>query len=80
MRPSASAIQCLWAGTLCLTAPATGFQIALRLGPSVPFGWVEEPAAVALHLWDGDGLVSHLSYVGDHGPVRRFGDGAVLSD
>lgn len=72
-------IQTLWAGTLCQTAPATGFQIALRLAPSVPFGWVAEPAAVALHLWDGDGLISHLSYIGDHGPVRRFGDGAVLS-
>jgi 3',5'-cyclic-AMP phosphodiesterase len=59
-----------FAGTIASTCPSTAHQIELSLGPSSRLAIVTEPPACALHVWDpelGPGLVSHLSYIGDHG-------------
>jgi 3',5'-cyclic AMP phosphodiesterase CpdA len=67
------AISVRWAGTVAVTAPGTSHQVALGLAPGDPARWVAEPPAVLLHLWqDGVGLVTHTSYVGDYGALRRF--------
>lgn len=61
-------IQCRVGAAVASTWPSTGAQVALALD-GAPFGYVDEPAAVALHRWtEADGLVSHLSYV--NGPDR----------
>ena len=50
-------------GTVASCWPSTGVQIALALD-GTPYGYVEEPAGVALHRWDAhEGVASHFSYV-----------------
>lgn len=61
-------IQCRVGAAVASTWPSTGAQVALALD-GTPFGYVDEPPAVALHRWtDADGLVSHLCYVGGPDP------------
>jgi len=56
-----------FAGTVACTGPATAHQLALDLGPEARLATVMEPPACLLHLWMGaDGLVSHVSVIGDH--------------
>lgn len=49
-----------WYGTLAMTVPSTAHQVTLDLRPGVPDTFTLEPPAFALHVWDGDGLVSHV--------------------
>ena len=50
-------------GTVASCWPSTGVQVALALD-GTPFGYVDEPAGVALHRWDAQvGIASHFSYV-----------------
>lgn len=66
-------IQVRWNGTVVSIAPSPAFQVALDLDPGAPACWTEEPPAFQVHVWrPGLGLVSHLAYVGDFGPPRRF--------
>jgi Icc protein len=66
------AIQRRFAGTLAQTAPSCAHQAELVLGEA-PATWVCEPPAVLLHWWDPtDGLVSHVSLIGEYGPAGRF--------
>ena len=66
-------IQARWAGTVVVTAPGTAHQFLLDLSDAPPAGWVMEPPAVLLHLWDADaGMVTHTSYIGDFGGVQPF--------
>ncbi len=68
-------IQARWAGTVAVTAPGTSHSVALSLGPGDPSRWVAEPPGALLHLWqDGVGLVTHVSYIGDYGGLRKFGE------
>jgi 3',5'-cyclic-AMP phosphodiesterase len=58
-----------FAGTLASTCPSTAHQIDLDLRPRGHLAVIGEPPACALHTWSDAGLVSHLSYIGDHGPA-----------
>lgn len=66
-----------FAGTVACTGPATAHQIALDLGEAPRLAAVMEPPACLLHLWLGDaeGLVSHVSVIGDHHPPFTVFDG-----
>ncbi|WP_315835302.1 phosphodiesterase [Bradyrhizobium prioriisuperbiae] len=58
-------MQKLWCGTLVTTCPSTATQIALALREDAKPNSYLEPAACLLHHWtDGDGLVTHTSYIG----------------
>ena len=72
-----------FAGTVACTAPATAHQLALDLGPVPRLATVMEPPACLLHLWlgEGDGLVSHVSVIGDrHAPFTVFDGSQWLRD
>ncbi|HYG86210.1 MAG TPA: phosphodiesterase [Azospirillum sp.] len=63
-----------WGGTVVTSAPSTAHQIALDLRPESSYRWTSEPPAVALHRWrPGEGLVTHLSFVGPQYAPRAFG-------
>jgi 3',5'-cyclic AMP phosphodiesterase CpdA len=67
-------IQARFAGTLAQTAPSCAHQAELFLGEGRA-GWICEPPAVLLHRFDPvDGLVSHVSMIGDYAPAGRFND------
>lgn len=56
-----------WAGTIVCSCPSTTTEIALQLAPGAPPRSFLGPAACMLHLWDEQqGLVSHISYVGQY--------------
>jgi hypothetical protein len=66
-----------FAGTVACTSPATAHQLALDLGQTPRLATVMEPPACLLHLWlgDGEGLVSHVSVIGDRHPPFTLFDG-----
>jgi len=65
-----------WAGTVASIAPSVAHQVALDLRPGGPSAFVLEPPALQLHLWlPGQGLVSHIRYLGDHGPAIAYATG-----
>lgn len=62
-----------WHGTVVTTAPATAHQVTLDLRDKSPVSWIMEPPACHLHYWRPDsGLVTHQSYIGDHGPPTDY--------
>jgi 3',5'-cyclic-AMP phosphodiesterase len=62
-----------WHGTVVTTAPATAHQVALDFRPGRPVAWIMEPPACHLHRWRKEtGLVTHVSYIGDHGPATDY--------
>jgi hypothetical protein len=66
-------VPCRFAGTLGLIAPATAHAVQLTL-TGRPARWIMEPPGVLLHEWlDGQGLISHLDFIGQF-EVGRFGD------
>jgi hypothetical protein len=59
------------------TAPSSAHQVHLDLRRPGALGWVLEPPACLLHLWqEGVGLVTHLSHVGDFPGPYPFHDAA----
>ena len=59
-----------FAGTIASTCPSTAHQVQLDLRERGGLAVVGEPPACALHRWsEGEGLVSHLSFIGDYGPA-----------
>lgn len=66
-----------FAGTVACTGPATAHQLALDLGEVPRLSTVMEPPGCLLHLWlgDGEGLVSHVSLIGDGYPPFSLFDG-----
>ncbi len=59
-----------FAGTVASVCPSTAHQVELDLREHGRLAVVAEPPACALHAWsESGGLVSHLSYIGDHGPA-----------
>lgn len=66
-----------FAGTVACTAPATAHQLALDLGEMPRLATVMEPPACLLHLWLGpaEGLVTHVSLIGDRHPPFTIFDG-----
>ncbi len=68
-------VQCAFAGTIGLIAPGTAHAVQLALAGE-PSRWIMEPPGVLLHQWrDGQGLVSHVDFIGAF-EVGRFGDHA----
>lgn len=63
-----------WAGTVVAACPSTTTEIALQFSPdATPQSYLGPPACM-LHLWHpAQGLVSHVSYIGDYpGPYPFF--------
>ncbi|MGH1361671.1 MAG: phosphodiesterase [Burkholderiaceae bacterium] len=55
-----------WAGTVVCTCPSTATEIALQLNPQALPQTFLGPPGVLLHWWSAqDGLVSHLSSIGE---------------
>jgi 3',5'-cyclic-AMP phosphodiesterase len=67
-------IQALFAGTLATTCPGTAHQVALETRPDAAACFVMEPAALQLHRWADESLVTHTVYIGDYGGPRPFRD------
>jgi 3',5'-cyclic-AMP phosphodiesterase len=70
-----------FAGTVASTCPSPAHQVALDLDPNAAPGFVMEPPAYKVHAWvPGQGLVSHLAYVGEFdGPHPFFeADGRLI--
>lgn len=58
--------QARFAGTVASICPSTAHQLLLDLVPGAEVGFVFEPAAFHLHLWDGAQLVTHTCLVEDY--------------
>ena len=63
-----------WAGTVLVACPSTATEIALQLDPKARPKSYLGPRACMLHFWqEGQGLVSHLSFIGTYpGPYPFF--------
>jgi 3',5'-cyclic AMP phosphodiesterase CpdA len=67
------AITTTFAGIAATIAPAPAHVVSLDLAPDGPATFHMEPPALALHLWTGDRLVSHVSQIGGYpGPFPFF--------
>ena len=67
-------VQTMFAGVPASIAPATSFQVQLKLDDSPGIQWTREPPAFQLHNWTPEGgLVSHTAYVGEYGYWERPG-------
>jgi 3',5'-cyclic AMP phosphodiesterase CpdA len=61
-------IQTMFAGTAASVAPATSFQVGLKLDDYEGILLTKEPPAFQLHRWTPDGgLISHTAYVEEYG-------------
>ncbi len=68
-------VQVQWAGTSASIAPSLVFQMVLDLNPGCPSGFVAEPPACPIFMWDGDAsLIAHMSVIGDYGPRHPFSE------
>lgn len=68
-------IHTLWSGIPVSCAPSPAHQVALDLDPDGPPSYILEPPGLHLHRWTPeDGLVTHLSVIGDYGRRRPFFD------
>lgn len=73
-------IHCLWNGVPVVVCASTAPLVALDLrpvDPAAPDGRAmvtDEFPAFALHLWQGNQLVSHFESVDDHSVLARFDD------
>jgi 3',5'-cyclic AMP phosphodiesterase CpdA len=70
-----------WAGTTLAVCPSTAPQVALDLNsidPDLPDGRpmiVADPPAYAIHIWNGEQLVSHFDTAEDHTVLARYDAG-----
>lgn len=66
-------VQMLFGGTLLHVAPSVAHQIDLDLRPEAPLAARLEPPKLSLHRWlPGQGLCTHLAYVGGFGAPIPF--------
>lgn len=66
-------VQVRWHGTMASIAPGPAHQIALDFSPESGANFVMEPPACQLHWWsEVQGVVSHMSFIGDHGGPHSF--------
>ena len=64
----------MFAGAPASVAPATSFQVELKLDDSRGILLTREPAALQLHNWSEEGgLLSHTVYVEEYGHWERPG-------
>lgn len=54
-----------FAGTIASVCPSTAHQLLLDLVPGADIRFTLEPSGFQLHLWDGNGLVTHSQMVED---------------
>jgi 3',5'-cyclic AMP phosphodiesterase CpdA len=67
-------VQTMFAGAPASVAPATSFQVELKLDDSRGILLTREPAALQLHNWSEEGgLLSHTVYVEEYGHWERPG-------
>lgn len=59
------AITVAFGGTVAATVPSPAHQVCLDLAPGAVSAWTLEPPGFALHAWDGQRIVSHLTYSGE---------------
>lgn len=74
-------VQIAWHGVTASIGPSPSHSVALDLRPDGPAAFVLEPGACELHYWHpGNGLVSHLSFVGAFGGPYPFfeADGRLI--
>jgi 3',5'-cyclic AMP phosphodiesterase CpdA len=65
-------VNAMFFGIPASIAPATSFQIELKLDESKGIAWTREPPAFQLHSWSTEGgLVSHTAYVEEYGAWER---------
>ena len=65
-------ISTTFAGVPATVAPATSFQVELKLDASKGIVLTKEPPAFQLHSWSAaGGLLSHTAYVDDYGALER---------
>jgi 3',5'-cyclic AMP phosphodiesterase CpdA len=71
-----------FAGTVACTCPSTAHQVALDLPPETRLAMVMEPPACMLHVWLGEeqGLVTHVSVIGDRPTLTVFDGSRWLGD
>ena len=73
-------IQMRLGGTIAQIAPSIAHQLPLDLRPDGPQAFVFEPPAFMLHQWrEGQGLVSHMQYIGDFGTPISFSTGEPVA-
>lgn len=71
----------LWAGTILAICPSTAPQVALdfeAIDPEAPDDRpmiVADPPWFAIHVWNGDSLVTHFDTAGPHEILARYGPG-----
>jgi 3',5'-cyclic-AMP phosphodiesterase len=70
------AMQRRFYGTLAMTCPSTAHQMFLDLQRVERLAVVMEPPAYLLHVWrETTGLVTHMSLIGEYGPVIEIHKG-----
>ena len=68
-----------WAGTTLACCPSTAPQVAMdfeAIDPDRPDGRamiVADPPWYAIHLWNGDSLISHFDTAGEHPVLASYG-------
>lgn len=73
------AIEVRFGGTIAMTSPAPGHQVALDLQPKAPSAWVLEPPAFRVHAWNGAQLVTHTAASGEFpGPFPFYENGLLI--
>jgi 3',5'-cyclic-AMP phosphodiesterase len=69
------AISTRFGGTIASTAPAPCHQVSLDISLQAPSQFEIEPPAFALHVWDGQHLISHIAHIGQWaGPYAFYGE------
>ena len=66
-----------WGTTLLTVCPSTAHQVGLSIGPDADALLTREPPSLQLHLWTGDGFVTHtrpLDLPGEVNITRRVAD------
>lgn len=58
-------IQTRFAGTIASVCPSTAHQLVVDLTPGADIRFTAEPPAFQLHLWNGEGVVTHTALVDD---------------
>lgn len=75
------AIDVRFAGTIASTTPSPAHQVSLDLSVDAASNWTLEPPAFRVFGWcEGQGLVTHLAFVGPHEGPFPFHENGTLID
>lgn len=74
-------ITAVWKGMPVWVGPSHSHSVTLDLEPDAPSSFSLEPNAIQLFKFDGDSVVSHISYINDsEGPYPFFDEQGKLID